>query len=207
MRVRFVFLAAVSVLASVSCAGVGEVRTTFARMNYCPDDRVTVRRRDELEFDKAPDPPNPSNVPSREVPSPEVLADPQRNHLWDQHEAAVEAAYKGRLAGAASSEDAEFEELRRMPIYEVSGCGRRELYDCLSSSGVDRCSVITSNPFRTSADAVKEWTGRTRSGSGVYSRLVSGAVVCKSTRQPYKRSRDDASSYTAGEPCPPYPRD
>jgi hypothetical protein len=96
----------VALLALVSLTGCRKslaegAREEFARKHSCPEDRVTVQERDDMDVDEL--------VPGLEgEPPPEVEADPERLAKWKQDAEEKRAKAEDGVASLA--------------VFEVSGC-------------------------------------------------------------------------------------
>lgn len=85
----------------------------FAVKHSCPEERVTVRERDDLRWSTIARPPAQRAKPT---PPPDVSADPGRLAKWTKDNAARETSFDETLDG--------------FDVFEVSGCDQRELMGC-----------------------------------------------------------------------------
>jgi hypothetical protein len=92
---------------------IDAARKGFKYTFYCPDDRIQARRREDLR---------PSDARRRERAAADVAADPERLRMWRREQ----------------REDSAQED-SRSEIYEVSGCGHEELYECYATKGGVSC--------------------------------------------------------------------
>jgi hypothetical protein len=87
---------------------------TFVKAHTCPSGRVRVKARADLKASQF--------LPPPVAPPPEVAADPERKALWD----AVQ------LKRANDVDD-------RYSMYEVEGCGIREVLACNARTKAPSC--------------------------------------------------------------------
>jgi hypothetical protein len=89
-------------------------REEFVHAHSCPTDRVTVSAKDAIAWgDLFPR--------TREEPAAEVRADPARYAQW--------------RADQSAADDEHRESLSHVDVFEVSGCGHRELIGCWRPGG------------------------------------------------------------------------
>ena len=123
--------AAIGLLLMIGCQSLEEcAKETFSREFSCPQERVTVRERKDVDVYDAMFGPGPQ-------PPDEVKKDPGRNALWQKEH---------------SGDRAKWNEM--MTIYEGKGCDHTSLYACNHPSGGPQngsaphsnCTKVTHGP-------------------------------------------------------------
>ncbi len=108
---------------ALTCAGCTRLSTQakddFAKKFSCPEEKVDVRERPDLNADDVLQANKKTN--KKAVPPPEVAADPARLGKWNKDHADSEAS----RASLHSSFD----------VFEVTGCDHKNLVVCHRPSG------------------------------------------------------------------------
>jgi hypothetical protein len=100
-----------------------KVRGDFGYDYSCPDSRIGVSARDDLEEGPlSPRPPPPVEA----SPPPDVATDPERLRVWQENREAQRRRDE-RFADSLS-------ECGRR-VYEATGCGERRFYSCAAHCG------------------------------------------------------------------------
>jgi hypothetical protein len=92
------------------------LRADFGKKYSCPDDRVAVKTRPDIDAEEAMAPDGDHEDRSLGTPSDEVKNDPERYAKWKADREAVIASRKARYDGYT--------------IWEVTGCGHTDLLGC-----------------------------------------------------------------------------
>lgn len=132
LAVSIVALAFALVLAACVQVETG-ARARFGMIYSCPDDRVQVKPRTDLQWGALRSRllPEPANVPD-----PEVAADPARLAKWQE----VQTETRARKTEAYNDFD----------VFEVEGCGHKAFLGCLHPrnyrGGVISDAVLCDSP-------------------------------------------------------------
>jgi hypothetical protein len=112
---RLVWSCLVLVLASVGCKKLEtEAKENFAAKYSCPEDRIAVKARQDLNADEVLR--GKKKLKKKDTPPAEVAADPARLAKWNQDHAEAEES----RAAFHSNWD----------VFEVNGCSHIELAVC-----------------------------------------------------------------------------
>ncbi|WP_437655660.1 hypothetical protein [Sorangium sp. So ce1182] len=122
---RPLFLVLLAVVFSSGCKRLKTgAREEFGRKHSCPEDRITVRSRDDVKWGSVV----LANRPA-EAPPDEVKNDPGRLAKWQKDRAEEDAATR--------------EGLDDLDVFEVKGCGHEVLMACAHPAGSSGEGVAT----------------------------------------------------------------
>ncbi|WP_148314293.1 hypothetical protein [Sorangium cellulosum] len=115
--VRLSFLMLLAVVFSIGCKRLKTgAREEFGRKHSCPEDRITVRSRDDVKWGAIVLAKRPA-----EAPPDEVKNDPGRLAKWQKDRAEEDAATR--------------ESLDELDVFEVKGCGHEVFMACAHPGG------------------------------------------------------------------------